>query len=97
LTEPGGRRLVARVSGLVQGVGFRATTFAEARRLRLAGWVRNRRSGEVEVLAEGPEASLRLFLDYLRHGPPFARVDRVVEAWSEEAGAPSPFQVKPTE
>jgi acylphosphatase len=97
LTEPGGRRLVARVRGLVQGVGFRATTLSEARRLRLAGWVRNRRGGDVEVLAEGPDASLRLFLAYLRQGPPYARVDAVVEDWMDAAGAPVPFQVKPTE
>jgi len=47
------RRLHAVVRGSVQGVGFRATTFDEARRLGLAGWVRNRVDGTVEVLAEG--------------------------------------------
>jgi acylphosphatase len=97
LTEPAGRRLVARIKGLVQGVGFRATTLSEGRRLQLAGWVRNRRNGDVEVLAEGPEPKVRLFLAYLRQGPPHARVDHVVEEWSEAAGAPMPFQLKPTE
>jgi acylphosphatase len=51
----------------------------------------------VEVLAEGPEAKLRLLLASLREGPPSARVDNVVEDWSDEAGAPMPFQVKSTE
>jgi len=91
------RRLHAVVRGLVQGVGFRATTFDEARRLGLAGWVRNRVDGTVEVLAEGAEPKLSLFLAYLRRGPLGARVAGVVEDWSEERGAPIPFQVKRTE
>jgi acylphosphatase len=91
------RRLQAVVRGLVQGVGFRATTFDEARRLGLAGWVRNRVDGTVEALAEGPEPKLNLFLAYLRRGPLGARVVGVVEDWSEEQGAPIPFQVKRTE
>jgi acylphosphatase len=85
------------VRGRVQGVGFRATTFDEARRLNLAGWARNRIDGTVEVLAEGPEPQLKLFLDYLHHGPRGALVTGVVEDWSEEQGAPVPFQIKRTE
>jgi len=60
------RRLHAVVRGSVQGVGFRATTFDQARRLGLAGWVRNCLDGTVEVLAEGAEPKLNLFLAYLR-------------------------------
>ena len=78
-------------------MGFRATTFDEARRLGLAGWARNRVDGSVEVLAEGPEAQLKLFLDYLHHGPRGAHVTGVIEDWSEEQGAPVPFQIKRTE
>ena len=91
------RRLHAVVRGSVQGVGFRATTFDEARRLGLAGWVRNRVDGTVEVLAEGAEPKLNLFLAYLRCGPLGARVAGVLEDWSEEQGAPLPFQVRRTE
>ncbi len=90
------RRLHAVVHGRVQGVGFRATTMDEARRLQLAGWVRNRIDGTVEVLAEGPPAKLALFLSYLKRGPLGARVSSVVEDWSEAQGAPMPFQFKPT-
>lgn len=91
------RRLRAVVRGSVQGVGFRATTFDEARRLGLAGWVRNRVDGTVEALAEGPEPKLNLFLAYLRRGPLGARVTGVIEDWSDAQGAPIPFQVKRTE
>ena len=91
------RRLRAVVLGSVQGVGFRATTLDQARRLGLAGWVRNRADGTVEVLAEGAEPKLNLFLAYLRRGPLGAHVASVVEDWSDEQGAPIPFQVKRTE
>lgn len=83
--------------GRVQGVGFRATTFDEARRLGLAGWARNRVDGTVEVLAEGREAQLVLLLAFLHQGPRGAHVTGVTEDWSEEQGAPIPFQIKRTE
>jgi acylphosphatase len=91
------RRLHAFVHGRVQGVGYRATTMDEARRLDLAGWVRNRIDGTVEVLAEGPDAKLALLLAYLKQGPWGARVSSVVEEWADAQGAPMPFQFKRTE
>jgi acylphosphatase len=91
------RRLHAIVHGLVQGVGYRYTAIEEARRLGLAGWVRNRLDGTVEALAEGDDAKLALFLDYLKRGPWGARVTRVVENWTPAEGAPMPFQYKRTE
>ena len=91
------RRLHALVRGRVQGVGFRATTFDEARRLGLAGWVRNRADGTVEVLAEGSQAKLDLFVSYLRRGPLGARVVTVLDDWADAQGAPMPFQIRGTE
>lgn len=90
-------RLHAIVHGRVQGVGYRATTIGEARILGLAGWVCNCHDGTVEVLAEGSEAKLKIFLAYLHRGPFGAAVTSVVEDWSEAAGAPMPFQVRWTE
>lgn len=96
--EPGSeRRLHAIVHGRVQGVGYRATTVDEARRLNLGGWVRNRLDGTVEVLAEGPQAKLDLLLAYLRRGPLGARVSNVVVDWSDAQGAPMPFGWQRTE
>ena len=54
-------------SGDVQGVGFRATTVAIARRHpSVRGWVRNLADGRVEVLADGPAAAVDDFLADLR-------------------------------
>jgi acylphosphatase len=66
------------VSGQVQGVFFRATTEAAARRLGLTGWVRNLRDGRVELVACGDEARLKELEQWLWQGPPRARVEQVV-------------------
>ncbi|MFA7269376.1 MAG: carbamoyltransferase HypF [Sterolibacterium sp.] len=66
-----------RITGVVQGVGFRPFVWRLAQELALAGWVRNDAQG-VEILAEGPEAQLDLLLRRLRcDAPPLARVDAV--------------------
>lgn len=69
-----------RIEGRVQGVGFREWTIAEARRLGIAGWVRNRRDGSVEALAVGEEDQVDRFLARLHVGPRAGRVDRVESA-----------------
>lgn len=65
------------ISGQVQGVGFRYAMCAEARRLGLAGWVRNRTDGSVEAVAVGDQAALRLLAQWARRGPPASEVERV--------------------
>ena len=87
------RRLL--VSGRVQGVFYRNWTVAEARALGLAGWVRNLRSGEVEILASGPEEAIGRLVERCRQGPPAARVAdvRVEEAEEEPLDR---FEKRPT-
>ncbi len=66
-----------RVTGLVQGVGFRPFVWHLAQQLELTGWVRNDAQG-VEVLAQGSRSHLQLLLARLRtEAPPLARVDTV--------------------
>jgi len=55
-----------RVSGTVQGVGFRYFTFRTARRLSLSGYVRNNSDGSVEVVAEGDRSNLLTLVEELR-------------------------------
>lgn len=82
--RPPERRLWARVTGRVQGVGFRATTVAVARRLDLAGWVRNLIQGDVELEAEGKPEALEELVVFLHHGPRGARVDNVQVDWVDQ-------------
>ena len=81
------RRCVrARITGRVQGVGFRYATLREAQRAGVAGWVRNLADGRVEVWAEGESGDVDRLLDWLRKGPRFAGVERVEQAEGEPAG-----------
>ena len=65
----GVRRLHIRVGGRVQGVGFRYFTQREARRLGLAGYVRNMPDGDVEMEAEGPAEQVEALAEAVRRGP----------------------------
>lgn len=65
------------VHGKVQGVYFRATTVERAQQLGLVGWVRNKKSGSVEGVAQGAPEAMDQFKKWLSTGPPAARVDRV--------------------
>jgi acylphosphatase len=65
------------VSGLVQGVNFRANTRSAARRIGVAGWVRNLPDGRVEAVIEGDSQSVEAMLAWLRKGPTYSRVDKL--------------------
>lgn len=70
-------RLHLRVEGRVQGVAYRASTQAEARRLGLTGWVRNCDDGAVELEAQGPAEVVAALEAWCRRGPSLARVTHV--------------------
>jgi len=66
-----------RVTGVVQGVGFRPFVWRLARELDLNGWVRNDGQG-VEIAVEGGAAPMQALLERLRRdAPPLARVDGI--------------------
>lgn len=69
--------LHVRVTGVVQGVGYRWFIREKARRLGLAGWVRNLADGSVEVAASGEPGQIDLLMGELQHGPPGAAVDQI--------------------
>lgn len=70
-------RLHVVVRGRVQGVGFRWFVGETARRLNLAGWVRNRNDGSVEVAADGDNVAVDMLRTALAKGPPGAAVTTV--------------------
>ncbi len=66
-----------RITGRVQGVGYRAWAIEAAARLGLRGWVRNRRDGSVEALVTGDEDAVAAMIEACRDGPFAARVTEV--------------------
>ena len=73
-----------KVSGRVQGVGFRASARAQALSLGLSGWARNCADGGVEVMACGLATQLEALHHWLHSGPPQAQVTAVTQS-------PAPF------
>ena len=91
---PGTRRVHLFVSGRVQGVGFRAFTQREARRLKLTGFVRNLADGRVEAVVEGPQKSVAALLAKLQRGPRAARVEKLDATDEPPAGDFESFEVR---
>lgn len=65
------------VSGRVQGVGYRASTWDTAILLKLNGWVRNLRDGRVEAVFEGTGDRVEEMIRWCHKGPPTAVVQEV--------------------
>jgi acylphosphatase len=87
------RAVDVKITGLVQGVFFRARTQEQAARLGVAGWVANQPDGTVAGHFEGAPDDVDALLDWCRTGPERARVDdvRVTEA---EPGGADGFEVR---
>lgn len=97
MSEPGGIPVVAVhviVTGMVQGVGFRWHVRESARRESIAGWVRNRPDGSVEIVARGEATSVQRLLAAVRAGPPASDVSEIaIENTAAVGSLPYPFTV----
>lgn len=84
----------AVVEGRVQGVGFRWFVRQEARRLGVAGWVRNLADGSVELTVGGEPTAVCRLIDHVRVGPDSANVTAVrTEDVQLAESLPYPFAV----
>jgi acylphosphatase len=66
-----------RVTGMVQGVGFRYFAMRQANQLGLSGYVKNRGDGSVEIQVEGEKVTVERFRSILQEGPGYSSVDEV--------------------
>ncbi len=94
--EPELAALEVRLSGRVQGVGFRYFTHELARRLGVVGYVMNVRDGSVRAYAEGPRNLLEQFLADVRRGPGAGYVRDVQFRWAAPTGEYDTFRIERT-
>jgi acylphosphatase len=80
--------------GIVQGVGFRYFVVTTARPMGITGYVRNRRDGSVEVVAEGPRDRLEEFSRQVGEGPRHGNVSNLEVEWGEHTGEFGSFDVR---
>lgn len=82
------------VSGLVQGVFFRANTREKARELGLTGWVKNLPDRRVEAVFEGERGNVQKMIEWVKKGPSNAKVDGFKADFEEYTGEFDNFEVK---
>jgi acylphosphatase len=85
-----------RITGEVQGVGYRIWATRTASGLGLRGWVRNRWDGSVEASATGAPEQVAAMIEACRRGPYGARVAEVTAVPDEDDGSIG-FTAMPTE
>lgn len=89
-------RAHVRIRGRVQGVGFRYSTYDEARSRSLVGWVRNLDCGDVEAVFEGRRATVEDMLRWCAAGPPGSYVRDVDVRWDEPLEHFTAFEIRRT-
>ena len=87
-------RVHIRVTGRVQGVGFRVYVLQAGVSLGLVGWVHNLGYDQVETVAEGPRTVLERFVEVVRAGPRASHVEADQVEWETPLGQFKRFDVK---
>ena len=82
-----------KITGKVQGVGFRYFVLRQAQELGITGWVSNKPNGDVEAFAQGEKADLERFIAKVKEGPSFSRVEDVSLNWVNEADKYFGFEI----
>ena len=88
------KRVHVLYAGRVQGVGFRMTAEETAHSFGVAGWVKNLRTGQVELVAEAEEETLKRFLEAIRAGPMRNFITTAEIAWSSASETFSEFEIR---
>lgn len=72
------KKLLIKVIGKVQGVGFRFESYQQFVDLGLSGKAENSEDGSLSIEVSGPEENLQKFIDWAHKGPIGAKVERVI-------------------
>ncbi len=86
-------RAHVKVTGRVQGVGFRAACRDHARAAKVNGWVKNMPDGSVEAVFEGSQAGVQRMISWCYSGPINAHVEHVTSNWEEPTNKEYSFDI----
>ncbi|OYT30456.1 MAG: acylphosphatase [Thermofilum sp. ex4484_79] len=81
------------ISGIVQGVFFRASMKEVAELHNVKGWVKNLPDGRVEAVLEGDEDFVKEVIKWAHKGPRWARVEKVEIYWEPYKGEYDSFRI----
>jgi len=85
---------IIRISGVVQGVGFRPFVYRIAKKIGLPGWVRNLGDAGVEVQLEGSKKEILKFIDVLKkERPTNSRIDDIRMEWKDSPTGFDDFKI----
>ncbi len=91
------RTVHVMITGIVQGVGYRAFVERQATSLGICGWVRNRKDGSVEAIFSGEASNVEAILIACRRGPRLAIIEEVRVTERSVDAELREFDVLPTE
>lgn len=83
-----------RISGLVQGVGYRYFVLRTAQKLGIVGYVKNLYDGGVEIIAEGESGPLNQLVEEAKIGPLSSDIRDMKIEWREPTGSFDSFDVR---
>lgn len=81
------------ITGRVQGVYFRGNTRDEAKKYGVNGWVRNLPDGKVEAVFEGEKDAVDKAIEFVKHGPSYAKVTDLEVSWQDYTDEFTDFRI----
>ena len=88
------RRVRITVFGKVQGVFFRYSAQELATKSKVNGFAKNNLDGSVEILAEGGDKAVEEIVEFCKHGPEMARIDKIEITEEDFIGDCDKFEIK---
>lgn len=88
------KQLILKITGLVQGMGYRYASEKEAKKRGLTGYVINKSDGSVELVIEGEEKTLKDFIIWCYNGVGPATVKAIEDTWQDATGKYEDFVIK---
>lgn len=86
------KRVHVKISGVVQGVGFRYSLYTKAKLYGLTGWVKNLEDGRVEAVFEGEKDEIEKILNFCKNGPFLAKIKNI-EVKQEKYKSENKFRI----